>query len=197
MLASKNRLINTDMRKKSDRPSLNNFSHLVQFYRHETELLNLLAAYFKSGIEQGDAFVVIATKVHLDLIQNRLGSLMDIDRAIVTRRFTPLDAEEVLADIMVGKLPDIKKFNRVLGGIMDRAAMRSHKVRATGEMVALLWNAGNQEGALKLEKLWNSLAKKRNVSLLCSYPDSCLQNGKPHPEIYTLHSKIITTERTF
>jgi two-component system NtrC family sensor kinase len=37
-------------------------------------------------------------------------------------------------------------------------------------MVALLWEAGNIDAALRLETLWNNLATMHTFSLLCAYP---------------------------
>jgi len=37
-------------------------------------------------------------------------------------------------------------------------------------MVALLWTQGKQEDALRLEELWNDLARTLPFSLLCAYP---------------------------
>jgi anti-sigma regulatory factor (Ser/Thr protein kinase) len=48
-------------------------------------------------------------------------------------------------------------------------------VRAFGEMVALLWGAGNVKAAMALESLWNDLAASRQFSLLCAYPTSALR----------------------
>ncbi len=38
-----------------------------------------------------------------------------------------------------------------------------------GEMVALLWADGNTKAVLRLEQLWNELAKNHNFSLRCAY----------------------------
>lgn len=37
-------------------------------------------------------------------------------------------------------------------------------------MVALLWQQGNAEAAIRLEQYWNDLAKTHSFSLLCGYP---------------------------
>ncbi|WP_250532488.1 MEDS domain-containing protein, partial [Caballeronia sp. ATUFL_F1_KS39] len=43
-------------------------------------------------------------------------------------------------------------------------------VRAFGEMVAILCARGESGAALRLEQLWNDLARKHAFSLLCAYP---------------------------
>jgi hypothetical protein len=37
-------------------------------------------------------------------------------------------------------------------------------------MVGILWKAGYQTAAARLEGLWNSLLRSRNLSLFCGYP---------------------------
>jgi PAS domain-containing protein len=56
--------------------------------------------------------------------------------------------------------------------VLDRAAQqeRQPRVRAFGEMVAVLWEKGNREGALQLERLWNEILRQRSLSLFCAYP---------------------------
>ena len=41
-------------------------------------------------------------------------------------------------------------------------------------MVDLLWNAGNIEGAIRLEELWNDIAARYSFNLLCAYTKASL-----------------------
>ena len=38
-----------------------------------------------------------------------------------------------------------------------------------GEMVDILWQQGNESGAIRLEILWNQLASTYDFALLCGY----------------------------
>jgi hypothetical protein len=146
------------------------FEHFVQFYRTDEYFLALLTDYFKQGIEAGDVCIVIATKEHLTSIKQRLELYIDYEKAVQTKKYIPLDAQDLLSDFMEKNKPNAKKFANVIGGVVDMAILRGNRVRAFGEMVVLLWQDGNTEGAIALEKLWNNLGKTRNFSLLCSYP---------------------------
>jgi MEDS: MEthanogen/methylotroph, DcmR Sensory domain len=69
-------------------------------------------------------------------------------------------------------------------------------VRVFGEMVALLWNEGNARGAVRLEDLWNNLAKKIPFTLLCAYPLKTFSR-ETFGELLGLcaeHSELITGE---
>jgi anti-sigma regulatory factor (Ser/Thr protein kinase) len=61
------------------------------------------------------------------------------------------------------------------------AAATGRAVRAYGEMVALLWDAGNVLAALELERLWNALRHEVPFSLLCTYPSASV-SGPGHVE---------------
>jgi hypothetical protein len=39
-----------------------------------------------------------------------------------------------------------------------------------GECDPPLWTLGNGEAAIRLEKLWNEIAKTHDVDILCGYP---------------------------
>ncbi|HKN54355.1 MAG TPA: hypothetical protein VJX66_17775 [Amycolatopsis sp.] len=50
------------------------------------------------------------------------------------------------------------------------AAGAGRPVRAYGEMVAWLWDAGLAGAAIKLEAMWNDLGRAEAFSLYCGYP---------------------------
>ncbi|MEA2723961.1 MAG: hypothetical protein QOH59_1732, partial [Gemmatimonadales bacterium] len=55
-----------------------------------------------------------------------------------------------------------------LKGVQARAGHSG--VRAYGEMVGLLWTAGERAAAVRLEEYWNSLLHRSNICLFCAYP---------------------------
>jgi hypothetical protein len=70
---------------------------------------------------------------------------------------------------MVGELPDPDRFRESMGGLIEKVACDRRQVRGYGEMVDLLWRAGKPDGAIRLEELWNDLACRYTLSILCSY----------------------------
>src|SRR6185369_562599 len=72
------------------------------------------------------------------------------------------------------------------------------RVRAFGEMVALLWADGRREAALELEALWNELGANLSFSLLCAYPISAFDTYADHApflEVCGSHVRALPTER--
>ena len=82
-----------------------------------------------------------------------------------------LDARETLARFMVDGRPDAQRFTKVVGSLVADASMQGRRrVRAFGEMVALLCEDAQHSAAVQLEGLWNGLAQLQSFSLFCAYP---------------------------
>jgi hypothetical protein len=153
--------------------------HFVQFYRHDSHLIDEVAGFLAAGLRSVEGGVMIATQAHRQAIEERLEAEgIDLAAARARKQYVPLDAEEMLARFMVNRVPDEALFHHVVGGVVTRMVSAGFRVRAFGEMVALLWARGEQESALKLERLWNDLGKNRRFALLCAYPFAHFEDGK-------------------
>ena len=58
----------------------------------------------------------------------------------------------------------------MIGGLIREAAGTGRPVRAYGELVALLWDAGLLAAAVELEELWTVLGRRHPFALWCGYP---------------------------
>ncbi len=164
--------------------------HVVQFYKSESELLEALSEYIGAGLISGDSGMVIATRAHLEGLDERLiENGVDISSAYKTGQYTALDAAETLSKFMVNELPDRDKFFRFIGTRVEKLTERSKPIRAYGEMVALLWKTGNKDAVIMLENLWNELAERYSFSLFCGYPKlHFIMDGDARVEITECHS---------
>jgi PAS domain S-box-containing protein len=171
--------------------------HLVQFYQDDAFLLDEVSGFIATGLQFGQAAVVIATQAHLDDLERRLrpvhpASWFDPDRYIA------LEASEALSKIMDGDEPDERLFDEIIGSTVRRAARNgSRRVCAFGEMVALLWADGRHEAAIRLEELWNGLIRAESLSLLCAYPIqgfSDEEHGSAFLQICQSHSRVQAAE---
>jgi DcmR-like sensory protein len=184
-------------------PQFNNLqdsSHLVQFYLTDAFLLDTVARFIGDSLSEGNPAIVVLTKDHREGLNQRL-VLRGIDVATLLGRglYTPLDAAETLSKVMVDGQPSEPRFNEVIGDLIRRASARGqqHPVRVFGEMVALLWKEGNAQGAVRLEELWNGLAKTLTFTLFCAYPLESISRetyGTKLLEVCAEHSEVITGE---
>lgn len=177
-------------------------AHVVQFYGQDSFLLDELSRFIGTALGAGEAALVIATKEHRDELARRLKAWgLDTAMVIAQGRYISLDAAETLAKITPGGWPDAIRFAEVVGGVIARIAAatpgETRPVAAFGEMVALLWAEGNAEGAIRLEQLWNELAKTYSFSLRCAYPMSSFcreEHGESLLKICAEHSAVIPGE---
>lgn len=148
-----------------------NDGHLVQFYEKEDFLCDRIADFMSDGLCGSAAAILIATPAHRDGVESRLrGKGVDLAQLSATGRYHALDAQETLSRFMVNGRPDPQRFATTIGPVIRTARGGDRRVLAFGEMVALLWAQGNRDAALRLEELWNDLARTETFALLCAYP---------------------------
>jgi hypothetical protein len=138
--------------------------HVVQFYGKDSSFfINDLASYLGSALGAGGSILVVATPSHREKISEQLRKQgLLLEQAAGQGRYIEADAAETLSLFMREGKPEEARFFQVIGGLMERATSsvtsKSASIAVFGEMVALLWEQGNLEGAIALEHLWNQLA---------------------------------------
>lgn len=189
-------LPSTQARQATDWRATGPSDHFVQFYRTDEYLIECLAGYLADGIWKDECAIVIATPEHRIALEERLRQKgIDLISCMVRQQFVSLDAREMLSKFMVGDSPDAEAFEIHVGGLVEHAKRGGRAVRAFGEMVALLWAAGNRQGAVKLEQLWNDLGRRHTFALYCAYPAGSASdsvNGVSLTHICDAHSCVIS-----
>jgi hypothetical protein len=76
----------------------------------------------------------------------------------------------------------------------SRARQNEGRVRAFGEMVAVLWANGHNGATVRLEHLWHAFCQSEAFSLFCAYPKSGFTQDASTSikEICATHSKVIS-----
>lgn len=145
--------------------------HWVQIYEDDTVFLDALEGFVAGGIRQGDAIVLIATPAHLAGLESRLqASGFDVAAAAARNQYIALDARAALERFMVDGWPDEALFGQLVDELLARARSSHKRVRAFGEMVALMWADGDCGATVRLEHLWDRLCAQESFSLFCAYP---------------------------
>jgi hypothetical protein len=147
--------------------------HYVQLYgKDDRALTHNVSHYLREGLRRGDGLLVIATVEHRGAMVRQLTDERTYAKAVLEGRLVFLDAQATLNRFMLDGEPDQARFESVIGdalsGVRSRAVHTG--IRAYGEMVGLLWMAGEFAAAIRLEELWNKLLKASDVCLFCSYP---------------------------
>jgi PAS domain S-box-containing protein len=177
-------------------------SHIVQFYRDDRALVSTVGQYIANALNSGDSAVVITTEARSEALADELyANGLDLPGAVKQGRYQSFDARETLSHFMVDGMPDGPRFMRMMSAVLYRARSAARRERPWvaifGEMVALLWADGKHAAAIRLEELWNDLAKVQSFTLRCAYPMkgfSEKEHGEPFLKICAAHSHVIPEE---
>ena len=174
--------------------------HLAQTYPDESFLVKAVGLYASSGLQAGDGVFLAATKTHLKAFYDEVETLgHNVEALRESGRLYGLAAEEALADIMNDRLPDAPTFFRLAKRSIDQVRLKSKngQLRIYGELVNVLWLAGNLDGAMAIEKLWDELAKTHAFTLFCGYSMDSLDRSicsGPMQSVSRVHSHVIPAQ---
>jgi MEDS: MEthanogen/methylotroph, DcmR Sensory domain len=168
--------------------------HVLQIYENDGIFLDALAGFVGGGIKGGECVIVVGTRVHLQSLYFRLTDYSINIRSLIDEdRYIPLDADEVLSKFMVNGWPDETLFNETISSIVERGICKNRRIRAFGEMVAVLWGQGHNGATVQLEHLWNKFCETHKLSLFCAYPKAGFTGNSLESikSICDCHSKMI------
>jgi hypothetical protein len=158
-------------KKLLERPSSG--GHFVQLYEPGSPALTQNVCHYAwEGIRRGDGVLMITTPEHRELFSARLERLgADLPALLERGQLVFLDARETLSQFMVSGKPLWRPFEKVIRGAVRKINCDEpgQGLRAYGEMVGLLWKAGQFAAAVRLEQLWNRLMEHCSFSLYCAY----------------------------
>jgi hypothetical protein len=168
--------------------------HLVQIYHDDAVFLYSLEGFVGGGLRSGDGVLLIATPAHLKALEDRLKERgRDVENAHLQDQYIALDAEDTLSKFIVKGWPDEKLFKELVTNLIVRARGKGRRVRAFGEMVAVLWARGHNGATVRLEHLWHQLCQEQGFSLFCAYPNIGFTQdlSASMKEICAAHSRVI------
>ena len=171
-------------------------SHKAQFHSDEGSFLVGFTCFIETALKAGNPVIVIATESHRKSLLQRLEERGVDTRAVSEQgRYIPLDVTETLSALMVNDLPDPVRFFRVASDLLAQAARsaigKPSRVAACGECAAILWAQGKVDAAIRLEQLWDEIARTSNVNIMCGYALSDFQREREthiYQSICSLHS---------
>ena len=146
--------------------------HAVQFYGSEDRLFSTVSGFLAEGLIIDEPAMIIATPAHRDGMLAQLSArLIHVAQARRNGDLVLLDADDTLGLFMVDGRPDAALFDAKVGRFVQQALQGrpGSILRAYGGMVDVLWKRGQPEAAIRLEILWNRLATRFGIALMCGY----------------------------
>jgi hypothetical protein len=169
--------------------------HAVRFYESRESLAKIVGKFLGEGFIAGLPAVVIATPPHREAIRTVLaGHYFDLSRLEAASDLIMIDAAEMLSRFMQDGMPDAVRFRDAMIPVIEQAC-RGRKdcvIRAYGEMVDVLWQAGQTAAAIRLEMLWNQLAQTHSFALLCGYSMGHFYKDVGQHEILRQHTHLVS-----
>ena len=152
-------------------PATDRRGHAVFFYGHDDELADSLGSCLGEALESGAGVVLAATAAHRAGCERRMAAAgTDVAAAVASGAYAPLDAPDLMRRFLAGDRRNPGGFEQLIGDALQQATAGGRAAVVYGEMVALLWEAGQIGAVLELESWWNELGRSYPFSLVCGYP---------------------------
>ncbi|MBK0392696.1 response regulator [Ramlibacter sp. CrO1] len=94
--------------------------------------------------------------------------------------------------------PDAAMFEATIGPLLAQVP-GGKALHAFGEMVAVLCERDNYEGALRLESLWNDIARRHQFVLFCGYAQDLFTSSRgasAYQHVCAAHTSVLSIYRT-
>jgi hypothetical protein len=141
--------------------------HHALFFDTHDFLADRVAGFIGEGLAAGEHVIVLATLPHWNAVTYRLDQAgVDYGRAVGDGQLVLIDADHVLDTIVVDGSANTERFCAMLNPLIKRGA----RVRVYGELVSLLVQRGDLDGALAIERVGHeTTAGNPNLLILCGY----------------------------
>ena len=169
--------------------------HAVRFFESTSALVEIVAAFISDGLALGQPGLVFAKHEHAALLESQLQARgIDVEELKARDELIIIDAARHLSQFMVDGMPVGALFRATTIPIIERACRDRANcvIRAYGEMVDVLWQAGHTVAATKLEMLWNELAASHEFGLLCGYSMGQFYKDAEVQDIYHRHTHVLS-----
>jgi DNA-binding NarL/FixJ family response regulator len=149
--------------------------HEVHFYSDDSLFLDGFTRFLGAALRAGNVAVFIGTGSHRITLLERLHAESPEMRAAIRQgRYVGLNVTEFLSNFMVNDMPDPGWFLKVVDDLIVSVRKEVNgqhlRIAACGECAPMLWAQGKEDAAIRLEELWNEIARTYDLDILCGYP---------------------------
>jgi DNA-binding NarL/FixJ family response regulator len=172
--------------------------HEAGFYADEAALLDDYETFAAAALSAGNTLVIVVTTSRRDALYERLQVRgIDVHRIVKERRCLWSDVPAAMSTFMVdGRVDETRFWNAASALIMEAARSSKQdppRVSACGDGAATLLQEGLAEEAIRLEQLWDDVARTYNVDIFCPYPCHAIRCDDESPvfrDLRAAHSAV-------
>ena len=183
-------------------------THTVQFYEGDTFLIKEMSNYVGLALTGGDIAIAIASCEHLSRLEHALTArgLLDAQGVATSGRYSRFDAALSLSLFMEDGTLDETRFLDTIGNVIaNSGASGAQRLFVFGEMGALsrahplypLSPPVKRDAALYIERFFNNLMLRFDMTLLCAYPLSAFSSADDKDifqAVCALHTSVLPAE---
>ena len=152
--------------------------HDLQLYRADSCLVAAVGSYFATALDAGDSILAIASPSLLDALDTCVaGYRFDPSSLRAAGRYSTLDSSVALAAICRNGVPDPALWTAAIDPLVERALAASPgaapRVTAFGQVAPILCDRGEFDAMVRLERIADTYAAARPMSVLCAYSMEC------------------------
>jgi len=170
----------------------------VEFCSDDGCFVDTFARFIETALRTGSAVIVVATDSHLaSLFQRLTADGIDVGAVIEAKRYLPLDVADTLATFMLSDWPDPVRFEKAARNLIMEVAADAkggwRSVAACGECAPTLLAKGKADAAIQVEHLWDEIARRYGIDILCGYPSNefhVTEDGPIFQRICAEHSAV-------
>jgi DNA-binding NarL/FixJ family response regulator len=175
--------------------------HTIHFRANDGSFYDGVVDVLLPAIARGEMAVVLATGVHRAGIARGLNAAgCDVSAMRAKGSYLEFDAADAISQVVRNGLPDRGELEKMVDNLerLRLARPRGGRLTIFGEMSGLLLQAGNFDGAVRMEQLWSELTRPLPYFTICSYPTQTLR-AEQHPDVWAAvcaeHSAVCHAER--
>jgi DNA-binding NarL/FixJ family response regulator len=172
--------------------------HEVLFYRDDTSFVETISGFIASTLESGNAVLVVVTESHLRSLRRAVEARgVDVATAVEEGVYVPINVVDMLSAFMVDGSPDRARLLKAAADLIGKASKAVNgefrRVSACGECAPTLLMEWSVDAALRVEQLWDEVARMYGIEIFCGYAVNTFQddeNRRVFERICAQHSAV-------
>ena len=171
-------------------------AHEMHVYPDHPSLESDLASFIKKSLKAGKSVLCLMAPRHRTGIMECLQAQgVDAHAAMADGRFVPADVGELLPRFMIDGRVDRERLLGIATKLVEslKRLNSGAGICSCGEVAPILWDLGDGEAALEIERIWDELGKRYAMGTYCTYVADdalCSRDPRCYQQLCSAHSHV-------